>query len=139
MKRTFDMLKAGKNQLFADIGTAYVRGAVRSQSEEGLVYLCVLTEDGTYACCTPDRSPCLGLRGEPCKHLLVLLIGLARAGELDLATADRWLAAAAGKSHDWNPTTSGHVNSTLLRYRGVEAGEIDWRPTETIPEDFYAF
>ena len=26
----------------------------------------------------------------------------------------------------------------LLRYRGAQAGEVDWRPTETVPEDYYA-
>ena len=26
----------------------------------------------------------------------------------------------------------------FLRYKGAEAGEVDWLPTETIPEDFYA-
>jgi len=55
----------------------------------------VLTEGGTYACCTPDVEPCMGLRGEPCKHILVLLIGLVRAGELDPTTADRWVTAGA--------------------------------------------
>ena len=88
MKRTLDMLKKGKNQLFAEVEPTLVRGIVRSQTEEDLVYSCVLLENGTYACCTPDLGLCLGLRGEPCKHLLVLLIGLARAGELDPATVD---------------------------------------------------
>ncbi len=138
MKRTLDMLKSGRNQLFAEVEPTHVRGIVRSQKDEDLIYSCVLTEDGTYACCTPDLSPCLGLRGEPCKHLLVLLMGLARAGQLDPSTADRWVVAASGKNHRWNKTTKNHVSDTLLRYKGVEAGEVDWRPTETIPEDFYA-
>ncbi|MCI0704901.1 MAG: hypothetical protein L0241_27900 [Planctomycetia bacterium] len=30
------------------------------------------------------------------------------------------------------------VTATFLKYKSVEAGEIDWRPTETVPEDFYA-
>ena len=139
MKRTLDMLKSGKNQLFAEVEPTHVRGIVRSQREETLVYSCVLTEDGVYACCTPDLSLCLGLRGEPCKHLLVLLIGLARAGLLDPTTIDRWvLAAVALKNHRWNKATKNHVSNTLLMYKGVQAGEIDWRPTETLPEDFYA-
>jgi hypothetical protein len=138
MKRTLDMLKSGKNQLFAEVEPAHVRGIVRSQRDEGLVYSCVLTDDGTYACCTPDLSPCMGLRGEPCKHILVLVIGLARAGRLDVATADRWVVAGAARNHRWNKTTKNHVSDTLLKYKGVEAGEVDWRPTETIPEDFYA-
>lgn len=138
MKRTLDMLKSGRNQLFAEVESHSVRGIVRSQKDEDLVYSCVLTEDGTYACCTPDLAICLGLCGEPCKHLLVLLIGLARAGQLDPATADRWVVASRGKKHRWNATTKNHVSDTLLRYKGVQAGEVDWRPTETIPEDFYA-
>jgi Pentapeptide repeats (8 copies) len=138
MKRTLDMLKAGKNQLFAEIEPAVVRGVVRSQTEEDLVYSCVLTDAGVYACCMPDLQLCMGLRGEPCKHLLVLLIGLARAGELDPTTIDKWVMAAAGQNHKWNKTTRNHVSDTLLKYKGVQAGEIDWRPTETIPEDFYA-
>ena len=68
----------------------------------------------------------------------MLVIGLARAGLLDSATVDRWLVAASGKNHRWNKTTKNHVSDTLLKYKGVQAGEIDWRPTETIPEDFYA-
>jgi uncharacterized protein YjbI with pentapeptide repeats len=138
MKRTADMLKSGKNQLFAQIDTDNVRGIVRSQREVDLIYSCVLTDDGGYACCTPDLEPCMGLRGEPCKHLLVLLIGLARAGQLDVAAVDRWLMAAKGKPHRWNNSTKDHVSDSLLRYKGVQAGEVDWRPTETIPEDFYA-
>jgi pentapeptide repeat protein len=138
MKRTLDMLKTGKNQLFAEIEPKLIRGIVRSQKEEDLVYSCVLTEEGIYTCCTPDLNLCMGLRGEPCKHLLVLLIGLAHAGRLDPATIDRWLLAAIGKNHRWNKTTQNHVSDTLLKYQGVQTGEIDWRPTETIPEDFYA-
>ena len=47
MKRTLDMLKKGKNQLFAEVEPTLVRGIVRSQTEEDLVYSCVLIEDGT--------------------------------------------------------------------------------------------
>jgi len=138
MKRTLDMLKGGKNQLFAEVEPRMVRGVVRSQREEELVYSCVLIEGGIYACCTPDVELCMGLRGEPCKHLLVLVIGLARAGLLDVTTADKWITAAAANNHRWNKTTRNYVSDTLLKYKGVQAGEVDWRPTETIPEDFYA-
>jgi hypothetical protein len=46
--------------------------------------------------------------------------------------------AARGRKHTWNEAVREQVSDTLLRYKGAEAGEIDWRPTETIPEDFYA-
>ena len=30
------------------------------------------------------------------------------------------------------------MGAVLFKYKGAEAGEIDWRPTETVPEDYYA-
>jgi hypothetical protein len=138
MKRTRDMLKKGKNQLFSIVEPTMVRGIVRSQTEEDLVYSCVLMDEGTYSCATPDMAQCMGLWGEPCKHLLVLILGLARAGQLDPATADKWVVAAKTKNPRWNKTVKNHIADSLLRYKGAQAGDIDWRPTETIPEDFYA-
>jgi hypothetical protein len=114
-----------------------VRGVVKSQTEPDKVYACVLTSDGTYACCSADLEQCLGLRGEPCKHLLVLVIGLARAGKLDPTTADEWLVAAKKKNTRWNKTVQNEMADALLKYKGAQAGEVDWRPTETLPEDFY--
>jgi uncharacterized protein YjbI with pentapeptide repeats len=138
MKRTLDMLQQERHQLFYEIEPTMVRGIVRSQKRDDIVYSCVLTEDGTYSCATPDVTKCMGLADEPCKHLLVLVIGLARAGLLDVAMADRWLLAAKTKNPRWNKTVQNYVSDSLLKYKGVQAGEIDWRPTETIPEDFYA-
>src|SRR5439155_14928296 len=102
MTRTMEMLRGGTNQLFAEIEANRVRGVVRSQREPDLVYSCLLSEDGTYCCATPDLAGCMGLRGEPCKHLLALLIGLTKAGQLPPQTADRWVVAARGKQHKWN-------------------------------------
>ncbi|AMV28773.1 Serine/threonine-protein kinase B [Gemmata sp. SH-PL17] len=138
MTRTVEMLKTGTNQLFSEIEPAVVRGVVRSQREPDLVYSCLIEVDGTYSCGTPDLAECMGLRGEPCKHLLVLLIGLTKAGQLDASAADRFIVAAGGKKHKWDERIADQVSDTLLKYKGAQAGEIDWRPTETIPEDFYA-
>jgi len=138
MKRTLDMLKKESHQLYSEIEPTMIRGIVRSQKQADLVYSCVLTEDGTYSCATPDVKPCMGLSNEPCKHIMVLIIGLARAGLFDPATADRWMLAAKTKNPRWNKTVKNYVSDSLLKYKGVQAGEIDWRPTETIPEDFYA-
>jgi hypothetical protein len=138
MKRVFDMLKKERNQIFSEVEPTLVRGIVKSQRDVDTVYSCVLTDDGTYSCCTPDMAQCMGLAGEPCKHLLVLIIGLARAGQFEPTTADKWLVAANRKGPRWNKTVQSHMADSLLKYKGVQAGEIDWRPTETIPEDFYA-
>jgi hypothetical protein len=138
MQRTLDMLKKERNQIFSVVEPTLVRGIVKSQRDIDTVYSCVLCEDGTYSCGTPDMAQCMGLSNEPCKHLLVLIIGLTRAGELDPAAADKWVVAAKTKNPRWNKTTKNHIADSFLRYKGAQAGEIDWRPTETIPEDFYA-
>lgn len=138
MKRTLDMLQQEKQQLFSEVEPTMVRGIVRSQKEPDLYYSCVLTDDGTYSCCTPDVAKCMGLSNEPCKHLLTLVIGLARSGQLDPTIADRWLVAAQGKNPRWGKKVQNYLCDSLIKYKGVVAGEIDWRPTETIPEDYYS-
>src|SRR5262245_43610967 len=138
MKRTLDMLKKEKHQLFSEIEPTLIRGIVRSQKQADLYYSCVLTEEGIYSCGTPDVAPCMGLSNEPCKHILVLVIGLVRAGLFEAAIADRWMLAAKAKGPRWNKIVKNHISDSLLKFKGAEAGEVDWRPTETIPEDFYA-
>jgi len=93
--------------------------------------------------CTQNLNHCGGLRGAGlqsstalCKHLLVLIIGITKSGELDAMTACEWVMASKIKSSNLDREILG---STLLRFKGAEAGELDWRPTETIPEDYYAF
>lgn len=78
----------------------------------------------------------MGQQGGVCKHVLVLLLGLARKGDIGLQQALDWLIQAKSKK----PSSDENASATmLLRYKGVEAGEVDWRPTETVPEDFYLF
>jgi uncharacterized protein YjbI with pentapeptide repeats len=129
------MLKAERFQLFADVKDDALVGVVKSQSDPNLVYSCRLTADGKFSCCTQNLNACGGLRGALCKHLLVLVIGLARAGQVDPATVDAWILASKSQK----PVLDKDVMSeTFIRYKGAEAGEVDWRPTETIPEDYYA-
>jgi hypothetical protein len=130
-----DMLRADRFRLFARVEHDHLVGVVKSQSDPSLVYSCRLGGDGTYGCCTQNLNACGGLRGAPCKHVLVLILGLAMAGELDLATAHEWIRSTRGKKPQLDKDT---MTQTFLRYKGAEAGEVDWRPTETIPEDFYA-
>ena len=135
LSKALQMLKAERFQLFAQVEGDSVVGVVKSQSNPGLVYSCRLDTTGDYACCTQNLNPCGGLRGALCKHLLVLIVGLTKAGQLDPAAVDAWVLASKKKK----PLLDKDVMSaTFLRYKGAEAGEVDWRPTETIPEDFYA-
>src|SRR5262249_10616707 len=134
--RALQMLKAESFKLFVHLTDDHLVGVVRSQSGSGSVYASWLRPDGRYGCSTPELENCMGLQGSPCKHLLVLLVGLARVGQMDLATAYAWIKEASG----YGPRSDHELAAdTFLQYKGAQAGEIDWRPTETIPEDFHAF
>ena len=136
LKKSLKMLKADSFELFSEVKKERVTGVVKSQSDAKLVYSCTLQEGGEYSCCTQNLNPCGGLRGFLCKHILVLLIGLAKSGELDPTKVDQWINASKMKSPELN---KDHMAEVLLKYKGAEAGENDWRPTETVPEDFMAF
>jgi len=71
-----------------------------------------------------------------CKHLLVLVIGLAKAEKIDLNAALHWILASTVETPKIDKPI---LTEVFLKYKGVSAGEVDWRPTETIPEDYYAF
>jgi uncharacterized protein YjbI with pentapeptide repeats len=135
MKKALSMLKAERFRLFAEATDDHIVGVVKSQNDPDLVYSCRLGKDGDFACCTQNLNVCGGLRGALCKHLLVLIIGMTKAEELDPTTVNQWIATSRFKKPELNKET---MSETLLRYKGAEAGEVDWRPTETIPEDYFA-
>ncbi|MBP3957034.1 pentapeptide repeat-containing protein [Gemmata sp. G18] len=134
VQKATSMLKAERYQLYADLTDTHLVGVVKSQSDKDLAYSCRLASDGQFYCGTQNLRACGGLHGALCKHLLVLVIGLAKSGTLDPATADNWVSA----SKDHKPVIDRDaVSETFLKFKGAEAGDIDWRPTETVPEDFY--
>jgi hypothetical protein len=134
--RALAMLKGESFKLYVHLNEERLVGVVRSQTGAGTVYASWLTSAGRYGCSTPDLSDCMGLQGSPCKHLLVLLVGLVRTGPMDVVTAYNWIHATQTQ----RPRSDTELAAeTFLQYRGAEAGEFDWRPTETMPEDFYAF
>jgi hypothetical protein len=133
--RALAMLRRDRCSLYARLDDTRAVGVVRSQRGAGNVYASWLTFEGHYGCTSSDLEDCMGLQGSMCKHLLVLVVGLARSGELAMAQALAWIHAAAAR----NPRTNVELCAeTFVQYKGAEAGELDWRPTETIPEDFYA-
>jgi hypothetical protein len=129
------MLKADRFKLFAQVEPDSVIGVVKSQTDPELVYSCRLAGDGKFACCTQNLNVCGGLRGALCKHLLVLIIGLANSGELDPTTVNVWVEASRLRKPELD---KDRMSEAFLRFKGAEAGDVDWRPTETIPEDYYA-
>ena len=136
LKKAMKMLKSDRFQLFAEVDAAALTGVVKSQSDSKLVYSCRLNADGGFSCCNQNLNVCGGLRGALCKHLLVLVIGLTKAGEINPTTANLWVEASKLQKPNLDKDL---MSETLLKFKGAEAGEIDWRPTETVPEDFMAF
>lgn len=136
LKKSLSMLKKERFELFSEVKDDSVLGIVKSQTDPDLFYSCRLTSDGQYYCCTQNLKPCGGLRGAICKHILVLIIGLAKAVQLDPVKADQWAQASTKQQPKLDKDIASQA---FLRYKGAEAGEVDWRPTETTPEDFYAF
>lgn len=135
IKKATSMLKAERFRLFAQAADDHLVGVVKSQSDPDLVYSCRLTKEGEFSCCTQNLNVCGGLRGALCKHLLVLIIGMTNGGELDPNVVNQWITASRFKKPALDKDA---MSETLLRYKGAEAGEVDWRPMETIPEDYYA-
>jgi uncharacterized protein YjbI with pentapeptide repeats len=134
MKKAIAMLKKDAFQLFAETSPQQVTGVVKSQTDAALVYAVRLADDGKFSCCTQNLNPCGGLRGAICKHILVLLIGLTRSDELDATLVDQWVNATKIRQPELDKDA---MANTFLKYKGAEAGEIDWRPTETLPEDYF--
>jgi hypothetical protein len=135
LAKALAMLKAERFELFSQFDAGAVVGVVRSQGDASTVYSCRLAADGAFACCTQNLLTCGGLRGRVCKHILVLVVGLAKAGQLDAVAALTWVTAS---NRHKQLVDKDVMAETFLRYKGAEAGEIDWRPTETLPEDYYA-
>jgi uncharacterized protein YjbI with pentapeptide repeats len=130
------MLRAERFQLFTQVEQDKLVGVIRSQSSAERVYACKLCADGSFSCGTQNLRVCGGLSGSICKHLLVLIVGLARGGQVDLGRTYQWVRASRTQHPLFDKDEAAAV---FLRYKGAEAGEIDWRPTETIPEDYHAF
>jgi len=134
--KAMSMLKKDTFQLYFESKDDSICGIVKSQTDAELLYACQLTNEGSFACCTQNLNVCGGLRGALCKHILVLLIGLSKTEHIDTTTANRWMLASKLEQPALNKDL---MTELFLRYKGAESGEIDWRPTETIPEDYYAF
>lgn len=134
--KALSMLQQESFQLFNEQDEAGVWGIIKSQTSSELVYACKLGRDGTFCCCTQNLNPCGGLRGALCKHILVLAIGLTKAGSLDLDEAAKSISASRNEVPKLDKE---RMTSVFLKYKGAQNGELDWRPTETLPEDYYAY
>lgn len=135
VERGIQMLRKQSFQLHSEVTAQSLRGLVKSQSQRDTVYGCWIHEDGRFGCFDQNLEPCMGQVGDICKHLVVLLLGLSAARQIEPRTAFVWARSASTK----NPAAeSGPSAEMILWHKGGQAGAMDWRPTETVPEDYYA-
>ncbi len=134
IQRAMKMLQTQRFSLYAIHDREHLVGIVKSQTRDGMIYAPHLDPKGRYGCVSGDLEECMGLQGQPCKHLMVLVLGLVQAGQLDVDRTWAWVSATSGKRPKRDEE---HTTEALLQYKGVVAGDVDWRPTETIPEDYY--
>lgn len=132
--KALSMLKKETFQLFSEQTETGVTGVIKSQTDPDTVYACRLSFDGHFCCGTQNLNACGGLRGALCKHILVLLIGLVKHDELEAARAGE---AVICSKLELPKLDRDAMSDVFLRYKAAAAGELDWRPTETIPEDYY--
>lgn len=138
--RAIAMLKKEAFQIFADVNHAHLSGVIKSQTSSEKIYAPWIDANGGYGCqCFPSYSnelePCMGLQGHICKHLIALLLGLSKSGEVSTTQVlDMVRTVGKKRPKDKDTDLSAQI---LLRYKGAESGEVDWRPVETVPEDFY--
>ncbi|MCY1072960.1 hypothetical protein [Archangium lansingense] len=136
VQKATSMLQSDRFQLFDEVTDEHVTGVVKSQTDYSLFYACKIDKHGNFMCCTQNLNRCGGLGGnKPCKHMLVLMIGLVQGGKIDATRLSEWTKALKGKKPVIDKDA---MSATFVKYKGAEAGEIEWRPTETTPEDYYA-
>lgn len=134
--KALTMLKQDRFSLYVEQNDSGVFGVIKSQTDAELIYACKLGNEGTFCCCTQNLNPCGGLRGSLCKHILCMVIGLTKSGKVNPNTATRCIIASKKESPLLDPDLMGGL---FIKFAGALSGEIDWRPTETIPEDYYDF
>ncbi|RJG37991.1 hypothetical protein [Motilimonas pumila] len=140
LKKALQMLKESSYSLYKTHDTQHIKGIVSSQTSSSEAYSCMLTHEGHYSCCSEELTPCWGLQGGgACKHILVLLLGLAKNGDVDATTLFKWVQSSTTQKVKDDDESQDLLAQTWLRYKGAQAGELDWRPMETVPEDYYAF
>jgi hypothetical protein len=136
VQKATSMLQSDRFQLFDEVTDEHVTGVVKSQTDYSLFYACKIDKHGNFMCCTQNLNRCGGLGGnKPCKHMLVLMIGLVQGGKINANQLSEWTKATKGKKPAIDKDA---MSATFVKYKGAEAGEIEWRPTETTPEDYYA-
>lgn len=133
LENALNMLKNERFQLYLERQDTSVVGVVKNPRHKEVAYACSLSEDGRFSCCTQNLNGCMALRGSLCKHLLVFIIGLTMAGELNPTNALRWILASKLEKPSLDKEVSADI---ILKYKEATAGETNWTPIITMQKDY---
>jgi uncharacterized protein YjbI with pentapeptide repeats len=127
------LFNAGLVPLWSEGNPDGMRGVVPEAAKSTAFRACHLTSSGGHQCGTQNFALCDEGRTGVCKHLMVLLLDLARRERIPLGNAVAW--ARLSLAHD------GALDRTALAAifaAYAESTQSDYRPNETLPEDYYA-
>jgi uncharacterized protein YjbI with pentapeptide repeats len=110
-----------------------VRGVVPESAKSTTFRACRLTSAGAHECCKQDFTLCTDAGKGMCQHVLVLLLDLARRERIALADALRWARLSLAHDRSADPEILARVFASY-----AESTQTDYRPNETLPEDYYA-
>lgn len=123
-------------QLLTEQDASGLIGVVKSKVHSERVAACRLTANGNFCCCNRNLSICSEMRGSMCKHILALILGATWNRAIDTTTMTRWIVASRFEK----PKVDQKImTAVFLRFASVKNEDVDWRPAELIPEDYYVF
>lgn len=119
--------------LWAQVTEDGLRGVVPEAANATTFRACHLSSAGAHQCGTQNFTLCEDAAKGLCKHLVALLLDLAKTERLPLGDAARW--ARLSLAHE------GQLDKNLLAAifaQYADSTQSDYRPNETLPEDYYA-
>lgn len=133
LDNVFQVLMKERFRIYFELEKTSIVGVLENPRHKGVIFACTLSEDGKFCCCTQDLNFCTGAKGVLCKHMLILIVALAKAGKLDLTATLRWILASQLQKPNLIKEICADI---LLKLYGVKVGENDWAPVLTVPEDY---
>jgi uncharacterized protein YjbI with pentapeptide repeats len=128
----FVLAEHGYGVLATEVQAWRVSGVLSEPGNSDRLYCCRLTSEGNFVCGTDKLVLCGRRRRGYCGHLALLLLTLVQRGQLDPLTALDWLHRGySPQPRPDRPTLA----AILTRFTPTSP---DYRPTETLPEDYYA-
>jgi len=134
--KVLPMLRSGQNEIAVGSSGKEVAGVVKSLKKPDAVYACRLTHEGAFSCCSKNLRPCGGLRGDICKHIMLLLFAMAVAGKLRPDELAKWITASQSQKPELDKSL---MEDVFAQKKKLGATKMTWKSVATQPADFKTF